>query len=529
MESQRSTKRYSRVSLADAQKEFLQRGLTLLAKQYLNISTPMPYRCNTCGFSPQEGKGLRLNDLRRKGVGCRRCAINRRAAGRAHSIDHVRDALAAVGIILLSKTYKSVDTELRVRCAKCGHPWRATFHALNPEQPDPTGCPPCSVKRRADKRRHETEFVKSELKKLGIILRSEYRNSNEPIVVEYEECGHTDPNKSWNAILQGGRCGRCAKNARATDEDYAALARQFDGTLVRKAVNASRESDWICPIGHPFKRSFSTIKAEQTFCNICTGSYSEILCRMLVESLFEVPFHRVRVKEMRSRKGTPLELDMFNSELRIAVEHNGPHHYGPVGNWGGEAAFEAQKDNDSRRRDYCKKSGIFLIEIRQLGQKTTLEQAKAQIRRALIDAGMPLPQNFETADLSKLAPKSETQAYWEMVQKAAANLGLKILPCVYEGADTPIPAECQLGHVIPKTPRSILQGHKCDECNSLRLRKAVRLSDGREFKSGADAAKALGVTKETVNRAAVAGWQVKGFYVQRTDSNRSSSRVRTKS
>jgi predicted DNA-binding protein (UPF0251 family) len=52
------------------------------------------------------------------------------------------------------------------------------------------------------------------------------------------------------------------------------------------------------------------------------------------------------------------------------------------------------------------------------------------------------------------------------------------------------------------------------------MKKAVRLSDGREFESGTEAAKALGVTKETVNRAAVAGWRVKGLYVRRIGKSR---------
>jgi hypothetical protein len=529
MKSQRSTKRYARVTLADAQREFAERGLTLLAKQYVNVSTAMPYRCNVCNYSSKKGKGLRLNDLRR-GVACRQCAISRRAAERAHSIDYVRDALAAVGITLLSKTYKNVETELRVRCSKCGHHWRATFHDLNPEQTDPTGCSPCSVKRRSNKLRLTTDYVRAELEKMGIVLLGKYHKADQPILVRYKKCGHTDPDRSWHAIqTREGRCAKCAPNATPTDEDYEAMAKEFNGRIVRKAATAGEDSEWICPIGHPFSRSYTTINSQRTFCNICTGSYSEILCRMLVESLFEAPFQPVRVKEMRSRKGAALELDMFNSDLRIAVEHNGPHHYGPVANWGGEAAFEIQRDNDSRRRKYCKENAILLIEICQLGQKTTLEQAKAQIQSALVEVGMLVPPSFETVDLSKLVPKSETQAYWELVQKAAANLGLKILPCVYEGADTPISVQCRVGHVRPKTPRSILQGRMCDECYSLRMKKPVRLSDGREFESGSAAAKVLGVSKETLNRAAREGRQVKGFYVQRIESNRTSSTGRAKS
>jgi hypothetical protein len=133
----------------------------------------------------------------------------------------------------------------------------------------------------------------------------------------------------------------------------------------------------------------------------------------------------------------------------------------------------------------------------------------------LVAARRPVPNHFSKVDLRRLKPKTETETYWQSVQAAASKLGLTILPCVYESADKSIPVKCSQRHKTMKTPRSILQGHKCDECNSLRLRKAVRLSDGREFESGADAAKALGVRKESVNRAARDGSRVRGLYVQR--------------
>jgi len=443
------------------------------------------------------------------------CGIRRRAAARTFTIHTVKALLKAANITLLSKTYTTSMAPIRVKCDKCGHTWKTPFHNLNPKKKKQNGCRLCGMKRSAEARRYTTKHVKNELSKMGIILLSKYEGSQRPIAVKHKVCGHTQARATWNELQSGSGCARCAKNARATDEDYAALARQFNGTLVRKAASASQESEWLCPIGHTFRRSYSTIKAQQTFCNVCSGSYAEVLCRMLVESLFEAPFHRVRVREMRSRKGTPLELDMFNEDLRIAVEHNGPHHYEPVGNWGGEAAYRIQKDNDERRRNYCAKNGILLIEIRQLGQRTTLERAKAQIRKALRKANMPLPPRFDAADPSTLVPKSETEAYWELVKKAAANLGLTILPCVYEGADMNIPVECEDNHRTMKTPRSILQGHKCDDCNSLRKKKAVRLSDGRLFESGAAAAKALGVTKEVVNKAAREGRVVKGLRVER--------------
>jgi hypothetical protein len=73
-----------------------------------------------------------------------------------------------------------------------------------------------------------------------------------------------------------------------------------------------------------------------------------MLCRAMAETLFGVTFRCIRIKEMRSVKGKPLELDIFNEELRLAIEHNGAHHYEAQHNWGGDKALVLQRENDKR-------------------------------------------------------------------------------------------------------------------------------------------------------------------------------------
>jgi hypothetical protein len=504
------TKLYKRVTLADAHAEFAERGLTLLAVEYANVSTRMPFRCRTCGY---EGT-LPLNDLRRKGCGCRMCGIRRRVAGRTFSLQQVESLLRRAKIKLLSRVYENSSTMLQVECMRCGNVWQATFNSLNPNKKRHTGCPPCSYARAGGARRYTTEQIRESLRLLGITLLSEYVTSQKPVRVQYETCGHI-ASKSWNELQSGSGCSRCARNARALDEDYEAIAVQFGGRLLRKADHANKNSDWECSLGHVFHRSFTSIKMLQTFCTKCSSSYAEMLCRSMAETLFGVTFRCVRIKDMRSVKGKPLELDIFNADLRLAIEHNGAHHYEAQHNWGGDKALALQRENDNRRRAYCADKDILLIEIRELGKKTSIEQAREQIRKALVDAKRQIPLQFDTVDLRLLKPKTETETYWQSVQDAASKLGLNILPCVYESADKTIPVECNKGHKTMKTPRSILQGRMCDECNSLRMRKAVRLSDGREFPSGTAAAEALGVTKEVINKAAREGRLVKGLSVER--------------
>ena len=137
------------------------------------------------------------------------------------------------------------------------------------------------------------------------------------------------------------------------------------------------------------------------------------------------------------------------------------------------------------------------------------------IRAALIQNGRLIPVGFDEVDLSGLPTINESQAYWRDVHEAADKIGLQIVSRIYLGADKPVSVRCTQGHITLKTPRSILQGHKCDECYMEFRKKPLKLSDGRVFESGAAAAKVLGVTKEIVNKAIRERRQVKGFKVER--------------
>ena len=112
---------------------------------------------------------------------------------------------------------------------------------------------------------------------------------------------------------------------------------------------------------------------------------------MAVENLFGKPFQKIRKAGMKSLRGRPLELDMYNDNLKIAVEHHGSQHYKAISNWTGEAGLKTQRLHDQRRREFCRENGILLIEIRQLGERTSPQQMRQQIREALVDAGRKIP------------------------------------------------------------------------------------------------------------------------------------------
>ena len=479
--------------------------LELLSNEYKSRRIPLAFRCGACGYV---GK-IRLGDLR-KGSGCRRCAIIRRSKARKLDFNGLKKELHERGIAVLSRDYVNSHTKCSLRCLKCDHKWKTTLNHIRRG----SGCPHCYHLRAPQQQTYTDDFIRKKLAFRQIKLISDYQTSKKPIHVRFEDCGH-EVWTTWNQIQTGHECSRCAPNARATKQDYHEAAARFGGRVLEIGLGAQRTTKWECNLGHVFMRSLTSIRSQGTFCTVCSGSYAEMLCRSAVEKLFGVPFHRPRISEMRSPRDMPLELDIYNDELKIAVEHHGCHHYEPQGNWNGANGLKRQRIHDRLRRKFCKAKGILLVEVRELGKRTSLEAMRCKIRKALLRAGREIPRTFDTADLAELPPLNESQIYWAEVKQAARKIGLVILKEGFLGADTPIPVRCAYGHFIQKRPRAILGGHGCDLCYMARIKKPVQLSDGRIFESGVSAAKALRVTKEAVNSAVRRNGTVRGLRLTR--------------
>lgn len=71
--------------------------------------------------------------------------------------------------------------------------------------------------------------------------------------------------------------------------------------------------------------------------------------------------------DLVSSNGRPLRFDFAvfddNHELEFLIEYQGVQHYQPKSKFGGYSGLRKQQYNDMKKRAYCKKNGIILIEI----------------------------------------------------------------------------------------------------------------------------------------------------------------------
>jgi hypothetical protein len=78
----------------------------------------------------------------------------------------------------------------------------------------------------------------------------------------------------------------------------------------------------------------------------------------IFEFLFQKQFPKCRESFLER-----LELDGYNSELKVAFEYQGIQHFEVVPHWGNKAKFDAIQQRDKRKREICTEEKITLIEI----------------------------------------------------------------------------------------------------------------------------------------------------------------------
>lgn len=138
-------------------------------------------------------------------------------------------------------------------------------------------------------------------------------------------------------------------------------------TPIEQYKNSKQLLMWECNKGHQFTMTSETAISWESWCPNCTGKWqSELKCKYIVEEFTRLKFFKNRTILNSNFEGIEnfLELDMFNDELKLALEYNGEQHYRFVDLFQKDyAEFEEQLRRDKLKVSICKEIGIKLIVI----------------------------------------------------------------------------------------------------------------------------------------------------------------------
>ena len=98
---------------------------------------------------------------------------------------------------------------------------------------------------------------------------------------------------------------------------------------------------------------------------IIKESKGEIECKKVLEQLFNKPFHKIRPNFLFNNiTKQNLELDLYNEELKLAVEYNGKQHYEYIPYFHKtKDSFYNQQYRDQIKKNLCEKNNIVLIDV----------------------------------------------------------------------------------------------------------------------------------------------------------------------
>lgn len=99
---------------------------------------------------------------------------------------------------------------------------------------------------------------------------------------------------------------------------------------------------------------------------VAACSRGEQTCKSFVEFYFQKPFSKTRPDFLRNPvTGENLELDLYNPELKLAIEYNGAQHYqfNSFMHKNSRDRFQNQQYRDLIKKDLCEKQGITLVVV----------------------------------------------------------------------------------------------------------------------------------------------------------------------
>ncbi len=301
----------------------------------------------------------------KRGIWCPKCGNHKK------TIEQMRAIAKSRGGKCLSEEYVHSQSKLRWECKK-GHRWESKYNSIK----DGCWCPQCAgLGRTIDDLRqvaHQHD---------GKCLSSIYTTSADKYLWECSK-GHKFKT-SLNTINGGCWCPKCAGFGKTID-DMIKLAQQHDGKcLSQEYINTVTPLTWECSKRHIWKTS-PQIVVRGSWCPMCKD-VSEQKCRSILEKLSQQNFPATK-----KVFGNGYELDMYNTELKLAFEFDGIQHYIFIPYWHKTVdRFEEQQKRDRKKDALCIEYGIALERIHY---KIAKDDAVLEsfIREKLIKHNVPL-------------------------------------------------------------------------------------------------------------------------------------------
>jgi hypothetical protein len=398
-----------------------------------------------------------------RGNWCRICGQTHRP--RPYSLIDFKKIARKRGGDCLSTEFKNFATKLLWKCAH-GHRWGALPQSVKRG----SWCPYCIGRHKTIRQMRGVAEAHG-----GKCLSQSYRGGKMKLLWECAE-GHR-----WRAVpssIQAGTwCPVCAQNRERSIREMQATAREREGKCLSTRYAGMRQKLlWECAEGHRWMAEPTSIQSG-SWCARCSSALGERICREHFEQLFKKPFPKSRPEWLQPKYQRRLELDGYCEDLKLAFEHQGPHHYG-ASPYSSQTAdqFDKQRAHDRFKRLRCRTNGIVLISVPEIPKRLKLTEIKSFIRQECEKMGVAVPKGFERriVNLKNAYAVPRAKQQLQQLRAFAAARGGKCLSPVYMGSQQKLLWQCEKRHRWHATPSNIKTGYWCPHC--FRKRSKLRLT-----------------------------------------------------
>lgn len=330
------------------------------------------------------------------------------------------------GIEILSDTYINNFSKLKLKCSICSHIWYARWNNLN----NGRGCPECAKINRANSKKLNHKETKD------IILWEQgwERTDNKTEIIGYRQkievrclkCGSVYI-KTYHKIQRGrGGCRRCAYNKMRLDitgmkSRLKGINQNIEITDSTSYLNRHTKIEVRClKCGYEWDSTWNYLYRKQGCPNCAAHNYSSKPEQEIIDFILQYNPNLKIIRNDRSiitnpKTNSPLEIDIYIPELKLAIEYNGMY-------WHSEQVLKskniAAKYYHSMKTELLQNQGIQLLHIfeNEWNNETTKEIWKSMILNKIGQAIPVFARNLKIEEVSqdvvkKFLNKNHLQQY----------------------------------------------------------------------------------------------------------------------
>lgn len=341
----------------------------------------------------------------------------------------------------------------------------------------------------------------------GRCLSENYLGSSQKIQWQCSK-GHLWEAAARNIINSSSWCPYCAGRRHDIAEMISIANARGGKCTSEKYEGMQHKLSWVCAQGHKWKSTPANILIRGTWCPECSSGIGERICRSIISHLTGFSFPKARPLWLKSTRGTQLELDGYSEKLMVAFEHQGEQHYSPISHYSDQDMFSKRLLDDETKRMLCKKQGVVLVEIPEIGTRLPIGKAQEFIAKALAHHQIPLPGINADADLSSAYSSNGAADALYALGLQAASQGGEVIESQYCGSKSRYTFRCQYGHTWKTPAESVMRGRWCPYCSA--NKKSMRAKNSIEkIQSFAQAKEGKLLSKQYKSASDLLLWECK--------------------